>query len=382
MGATNLEQRIPYGVGRLTVGSSSLIAILIAIVAVGVYAYALQLIHGEAVTGMRDIGTGGGAAWGLYIAMAVYFIGVSWAGITIAGLIRLMKLEQLRPVCRMAELLTIIALILGAFSILADLGKPWRGILHLFLYARLQSPLFFTVTLVSAGYFIASLDYLYLDGRRDAAICAHRPGRLQWFHRLWAAGYKDTPEERQRHDHASMWLARAIVPLLIIAHSTLGFVFGSQVGRPGWFSGLQAPAFVVLAGVSGMGLLIIIAALIRALLGLREQLKLEIFRWLGNFLCVLTVTYLYLLLVEVLTTTYAVGTHEAAVARELLRGEYAWLFWLSVGLIIIAFAVQFAQYVSNRYSISLIVLSSVLVNIAAIGKRYFCLLYTSDAADE
>jgi len=370
MDTTSVEERIPYGVGRLTAGWWSLTGILIAITVVGLYGYVLQRIQGDVVTGMRDIGTGGGAVWGLYVAFTVYFIGVSFAGITIAALIRLLNLEQLRSVSRMAELLTIIALILGAFSILVDLGRPGRGIIYLFLYARLQSPFFFTMSLVISGYLSASLVYLYLDGRRDAALCAQRPGGLQWFYRLWAAGYQDTPEERERHDRASRWLALAILPLLIIAHSTLGFAFGSQVGRPGWFSALQGPGFVVLAGVSGIGLLILIAALLRQLLGLREQLNLEVFRWLGNFLCVLTITYLYLLLMEVLTASYAVGSHEASVTSSLLRGQYAGLFWFSVWLLVISFVVLLAQFLIGRHSIPLIVLAGVIVNIAAIGKRY------------
>ncbi len=59
----------------------------------------------------------------------------------------------------------------------------------------------------------------------------------------------------------------SIVPLLVTAHSTLGFVFGLQIGRPGWHSALQAPAFVLLAGVSGVGLLLVLAAVVRGALG-------------------------------------------------------------------------------------------------------------------
>ncbi len=371
---TSVEVRIPYGVGRLTAGSSSLIAVLLAITAIGLYAYILQLIQGDVVTGMRDIGTGGGAVWGIYIVLAVYFIGVSFAGITMAALTRLMNLEQLRPVSRMAELLTVIALILGAFCILADVGQPKRAIVHLLLYARPQSPFFFTMSFVISGYLFASLVYLYLDGRKDAAVCASRPGGLQWFHRLWAAGYQDSSAERERHARTAKWLALAILPLLVIAASTLGFVFGSQGGRPGWFSALQAPGFVVLAGVSGIGLLITIAAVLRKALGLKNELGNETFRWLGNFLWVSTVVYLYFLLVETLTATYAAGAHEAAVYNALLRGQYAWLFWLSTWLLIIPFVLLFVQFVIGRYSIPLIVLAGVLVNVAAIGKRYIIVL--------
>ncbi len=127
---------------------------------------------------------------------------------------------------------------------------------------------------------------------------------------------------------------------------------------------------MILAGVSGVGLLIIIAALVRQALGLKAQLNMEVFRWLGNFLWILTAVYLYFLVVEFLTTTYAAHHHERSVASALLTGEYAWLFWLSVGLLAVSFISLFAQFMTRRYVLSLIVLAGVLVNLAAIGKRY------------
>ncbi len=338
-------QRLPYGIGRFTAGWYLLIGVLLAIVAWGLFAYIHQLAEGLSVTGLRDIGTMGGSPWGLYIAFDIYFVGVSFAGITVAALIRLFNLERLRPVSRIAELLTVVSLILAAFSVIPDLGQPMRGIVHLFLYARPQSPFFGTFTLVMSGYLFASLVYLYLAGRRDAAICAERStGALQKFYRFWAAGYRDTPAERERHQRASLWLAIAIIPLLVTAHSTLGFVFGLLVGRPGWFSALQAPAFVILAGVSGVGLLIVIAAILRWVLGEREQLNVDVFKWLGSFLMVLTITYLYLLVVEGLTATYAAHHHELRVSTALLTGESACLFWGGWGAMVIAIAVLVLPY--------------------------------------
>lgn len=361
---------LPYGVGRLGLGWYVLMAGLLAVVAWGLYAYSIQYVEGEVVTGMRDVGTMGGAAWGLYIAFVVYFVGVSFAGITTAALIRLFNLTFLKPVSRVAELLTVISLILAGLSILADLGQPLRGIVNLLLYARPQSPFFGTFTLVITGYLFASLVYFYLESRRDAALCARVPSRLQWFYRLWAAGYGDTPAERTRRARVSFLLALAIIPLLVTAHSTLGFVFGLQIGRPGWFSALQAPGFVVLAGISGIGLLIAYAALMRVVLGERERLSLDVFLWLGKVMMVLTAVYLYFVLVDWLTTTYQGQQHEVELTTAMLTGQYALVYWASVGSFLLAFVLLAAQFLSRRYSLALIVLCSVLVNIGAVGKRY------------
>jgi molybdopterin-containing oxidoreductase family membrane subunit len=357
-------------VGQTSAGFFLLVVALLTLLGLGVYAYARQLMEGLAVTGMRNIGTMRGATWGLYISFDVYFVGVSFAGITVAALIRIFNLVHLRPVSRMAELLTVVSLLAGGIAPIIDLGRPGVGIVNLFLYARPQSPFFGTFTLVITGYLFASLVYLYLDGRRDAALCAQRPGRLQWFHRLWAAGYQDTPAERERHSRTSFWLALAILPLLLTAHSTLGFIFGIQTARPGWFSTLQAPAFVIMAGISGVGLLIVIAAITGHVLQVKDRIGMEAFKWLSNFLWVLTLVYFYFLIAEWLTTNYAPEHADQRVSTALLTGEYAWLFWLSMGFLAVALLMGFGQFALRRYSLPLMVLAGVAVNLAAIGKRF------------
>ncbi len=368
--ATRTTPQLPFGVGRAGAGFLVLAVALTALVILGVVAYGYQFIEGEAVTGMRSLGTMGGATWGLYIVFVVYFVGVSFAGVTVAAMIRLFDLEQLRPIARMAELLTVVALVLGALSVLVDLGQPGRGIVNLLRYARPQSPFFGTMTLVLSGYLFASLVYLYLDGRRDAALLAQRPSRLRGFFRLWAAGYQDTPEEQERHRRTTFYLALAIVPLLVVAHSTLGFIFGLQGGSAGWFSALQAPAFVVFAGVSGVGHIILMAAIARRVLKLEAELPLRVFAWLGNMLWILIVVALYFVVAEMLTAGYAAHHHESSVTQEILSGEYAWLFWTTVAMLIVSLVLLFGQFVSGRYSIALLVIPALLVNLAAIGKRF------------
>ncbi|MBW8011107.1 MAG: hypothetical protein FVQ83_07700 [Chloroflexi bacterium] len=342
----NTEQ-LPFGVASLSRKWQAAILILVGFISFGVYAYSRQWSEGLIVTGLRDIGTMGGAAWGLYISFDIYFVGVSFAGITLAALIRLLNLKQLKPISRMAEVVTVISLILAGLTILPDLGQPVRGLTNLFRYARPQSPFFGTFTLVISGYLFGSMVYLYLDVRRDAAIMAQKSSRFQSLYKLIAAGYRDTPAERARHSTTSLWLSIAILPLLITAHSTLGFVFGLQAGRPGWFGSLQAPAFVIMAGISGIGVLMIITAILRKVLGLEEQLKPEIFKWMGNFTIILILTYLYFMVVDWLTGSYAAAPHEARVSDAILIGEYAWLFWGVVLTLVVSAGILISPYLPS-----------------------------------
>lgn len=367
---TARTQPLPYGVGQVTPGWLLLGGLLVLLVALGIVAYSREFTQGMIITGLGNVGTMGGATWGLYIVFVIYLVGVSFAGITVAALIRLLNLDHLRPVSRMAELLTIISLLLAAMMVLADLGQPLRGIINLFRYARPQSPFFGTFSLVVSGYLLASLIYFFLAGRADAYQMAQRTTRLRPFYRAWASGYRGTEAERMRHYRATFWLALGIIPLLVIAHTTLGLVFGLQAGRPGWFSALQAPGFVIMAGISGIGHIIVIAAIFRQYLGEREKLNVAVFRWLGLFLLVAVLVYLYFTAVEVLTATYNGPYAEREVTSLLLTGRYAPLFWTAIGSLVISALLLGGQALVGRWSIPLTVVAGVLVNAAAVLKRY------------
>ena len=104
----------------------ALVALCVVLMGIGVYSFTRQTEEGFIATNLRNPG-GGGAAWGLYIAFDVIFVGISFAGITVAAITRLFDVAVLKPVTRMAELLTITALIGGAGVIMADLGRPLVG---------------------------------------------------------------------------------------------------------------------------------------------------------------------------------------------------------------------------------------------------------------
>ena len=371
---TTTDAKLPYGVGDLTVTWFLVVVGLLVLVGVGAYAYSYQIAEGEVVTGMRDVGTQGGAPWGIYITTMIFSMGVGIAGISVAALVRVFNMTSLRPLGRMAEYLSVAAFSVGALAIIADLGQPVRGLINLMRYGRPQSPFFGTMSL-TIGYLMATLLYVYLDGRRDAALCARVPGRMRWYYQLWAAGYKDTPEERERHDRAAFWLAISILVLLVIYHATLGFVFGLQVARPGWFSPLLSLWHLSLNVVSGIGgVLILLAALVRVVHKQGALLNLTVFRQLGNLMMVFIAAFLFILAVEIMTSTYEGPPPETRATAAQLTGEYAWITWLSLAFMLVAFFQLAGQFVTGHYKLAIIIESAALVTVATFLQRYILIL--------
>ncbi len=91
------------GPGLLTVG------ILAAFILWGAIAYWTQFGQGLGVTGLHQP-----VSWGFYITNFVFFIGISHAGTLISAILRLSKAEWRRPVTRMAEVITVMVLFIGA----------------------------------------------------------------------------------------------------------------------------------------------------------------------------------------------------------------------------------------------------------------------------
>src|SRR3990170_1870726 len=145
------------------------VAFLLMVIAWGVYAYSRQLRDGLIVTGMRDR-----ISWGLYITTFVFFIGISHAGTLISAILRVSQARWRTPITRMAEFITVVALVCGALFVIIDLGRPDR-VLNVVVYGRWQSPIIWDVLAITT-YLTASLMYLFLPMIPDLALFRDRLG--------------------------------------------------------------------------------------------------------------------------------------------------------------------------------------------------------------
>jgi len=347
-----------------------------ACLAFGLVALAVQALAGDPagpwgwglhVTGMRTPGIGG-APWGLYIVGDVFFIGVSFAGTGIGVLTHLFKVPAIKPLGRIAELISILSLAMAGMFVLADQGRPLEALQNLPLFTKPASPFFGTFVLLCT-YLFTNLVFFFLDARADAAAMADRGGRFAWIYRLLAAGWKGTPAEQKRHERVCFWLAVTTLIMLIVEQTTAGLIFGTQLGRPGWFSDLLAPGFLALAAVSGIGVLLVVVAILRRFLDLRRQIRLDTFRWLLRALLIMTAINGYFIATEAFKAWYATPESESVLTRELMFGEFAPVFWSMIVCHAAAFGIALWQYSAHPVSIGWAVVAGVVANVGVLLKR-------------
>ncbi len=239
-----LEERTLEPVRTTTTGYKILISVLFVVAGWGVYAWLYQLDNGLHVTGMRDR-----ISWGLYISTFVFFIGISHAGTLISAILRVSNAGWRAPITRIAEFITVVALVGGASFIIVDMGRPER-LLNVFLFGRWQSPIMWDVLAITT-YIMASVIYLYLPMIPDLALfrdrLANAPGRLgAWRHRLYttlAVGWRATPGQHRSLAKAIGTMMVLIIPIAVSVHTVVSWIFGMTL-RSGWNSTVFGIFFV------------------------------------------------------------------------------------------------------------------------------------------
>ncbi len=314
-----------YETGRgfyITVGILSLIILWALVMYIG------QVYYGLGVTGMNQRIT-----WGFYIVNFVFFIGISHAGTLISAILRLSKAEWRRPITRMAEVITAIVLAIGGLHPILDLGRPDR-VLNIFTAGRLQSPLLWDVTSITA-YFTASTVYLYLPMIPDIAKLRDRGGKLTWFYSFLSWGWQGTEHQKKVLNRAINILMVMVIPIAISVHTVISYIF-SMTLQPGWHSTIFGPYFVVGAIFSGIAALLILMIVTRKALHLENYLKKIHFEYMGTLLLIMSLLWFYFTFSEYLTGIFASEPHEMHIILYKFTGPYAVFFW---GMVICNFII-------------------------------------------
>jgi dimethyl sulfoxide reductase membrane subunit len=353
-------------------GRALALAVLVAMAAVGVYAYAWQVQHGDVVTGMRSVGAGG-AVWGLYVVMDGCFLGVGVALMATACLARFSRDPAMEAVARIAMPSAIACFLGAALSVMADQGRPLAALANLSLYARPQSPIFATFTGVGAICLFGSLVHCVLARRPDLAEYAKRPSAWQGLQRLFAAGYTGTPGQLYRRRRAGFWMSLLMLPALFAPATALAMLFVARPSRSLAVVLWESAGFVLVSLSAGIGVLVIAAAGVETLVGREAGVARRGQARLGRWLLVAVSLSL---LVIVSAEVVSLGSREGAVASygRALLGDYANLFWGAVASLFLAAGLLWRAARRRHGHPRAVLLASLLVEAAAFVHHYWLLV--------
>lgn len=305
--------------------------VLAALAVVGIGCWIFQLVGGLAVTGMSNANS-----WGLYIAMFMFFVGLSAGGLIVASSASVFHIKRFKTVAMPAVILSTVCICLAGMFVLIDMGGIQR-IWRLFTGPNVTSPLIWDICVITI-YLVINILYLVKMQKGD--------------------------------ERAVMIISRFALPCAILVHSVTAWIFGLQLSREGWYSAIMAPIFVASAMDSGLALLLCVLA------GLKKakifDTPKDLMTSLASLLCTCIAIDAFFIFCEVLTMAYP-GAAGAETLALMAAGPTAPFFWFEIvfGLIVPFCILVFAK---NRQSTGLIVGASALVIVGVLCKRLWLLL--------
>ncbi|MFX1511582.1 MAG: NrfD/PsrC family molybdoenzyme membrane anchor subunit [Promethearchaeota archaeon] len=368
---TELEKRILEPILHIGKRFYIFISILILIISVGAIAWIHQLQNGLGVTWLNQR-----VFWGIYITNFIFFIGISHAGTLISAILRVAQAEWRKPLTRMAEVITVIALLIGTSMVIIDLGRPDNFWL-VPVKGRLLSPIFWDFVSISL-YVTGSSLFLYLPMIPDIATLRdkynEKPGFnfRKYLYRILALRWHGSYEQKERLERSMGIMAILIIPVAVSVHTVISWIF-AMTWRVGWHSTIFGPYFVVGAIYSGIATIIFVMALFRKIYHFEDIITSEQFKYLGLLLLSFVGMYLYFTISEYLTSVYRGVEADVELLEELILGSYALPFWIFFfgGMIVPGILLSIACWKSeSELAIHTITFASLLVIIGMWMKRF------------
>lgn len=295
------------------------VAVLAVVAVAGAYAIGVRTFGGLRTTNLTSP-----VPWGLWVALYIYFVGLSAGSFLLSSLPYVFGLEMFERIGRVALFSSLVMIGAGLVFVLLDLGHMERFV-TVYTHPQWASVLSWEIFSYVAYMGIAATE-LWLLLRVDLAALRDRShGFRRLLYRVAALGFDRTSATAHRRDRQLVgWIALVGLPVAMAVEGGPGALFAVAKARPFWFSPLLPVVFVASAVASAAGLL----AVVHWMTGDRDDP-----RWasrvhlLGTIAVSMVSAELLMLSSEVLVGMYSGIPEHLALFRTLLFGPFAWVFW-------------------------------------------------------
>jgi hypothetical protein len=283
---------------------------------------------------------------------------------------------------RLAEAMTIFAVMCAGVFPLLHLGRPWFFYWLLpyantmGLWPQFRSALVWDVFAVST-YFTVSLLFWYMGMIPDLATLRDRAktrtGQISYG--VLAMGWRNSARHWERYEIAYLLLAGLATPLVVSVHSVVSSDFAMAI-MPGWHETVFPPYFVAGAIFSGFAMVLILAIPLRIFYRLEDFITLNHLEVMGKILLATSFLTSYGYLSEQFMAWYGGEDAEAYLYLNRLTGfgQYAAISWAIV--LCNTIVPQFLWVPSVRRSQVMLFLISLFVLVGMWLERYMIICST------
>ncbi|MDZ4785600.1 MAG: NrfD/PsrC family molybdoenzyme membrane anchor subunit [bacterium] len=233
--------------------------------------FAKQIMEGLHVAGINHpIG------WGVYITNFVFWVGIAHSGTLISAVLFLFRAKFRMPIYRLAEAMTVFAVLTAGLFPLIHVGRPWFAYWLLpypnerALWPNFRSPLLWDVFAVSTYLTVSTTFFIVglipdIASVRDKAKSSFR----KMLYTVTSLGWTGSNSQWKHYMSAYLFFAGLATPLVVSVHSVVSWDFA--VGLvPGWHATIFPPYFVAGAIFSGVGMVLTLIIPLRKVFHLEE----------------------------------------------------------------------------------------------------------------
>lgn len=300
------------------------IAFLLAVVFAGIVAYIIQETRSKYVTtSLRDY-----TMWGIYISNFLFMIAIGLVGVLMSAILKLTHFEWYRPLSRIAEVISIGAIMFGGVSIVVAMGRPDR-LLNLIIYGRIQSPIIWDVIGITTD-LTACLILLFIPLIPSLATCKNHLVNLpKWqlkMYNMLSFGWQGTPEQWKLLKRTMRILTAMVIPLGIIVCTITAWLFATTL-RAEWDSTNFGAYFVSNAFLLSVAVMTIATFVFRKAYNLQKYLTEMHFDKLGQTMVLMALIHGYFNINEYLIPAYKMSGLHANHLLSLFVGKDAFFYW-------------------------------------------------------
>ncbi len=305
--------------------------------------FMLVCITYTVVSGIGVWGNNIPVAWAFAIINFVWWIGLGHAGTFISAFLLLLEQSWRNSINRIAEAMTLFAVLNAGLFPLLHLGRPWFFYWlipypeRMGVWPQFRSALPWDAAAVFT-YFTISLLFWYLGAVPDFAAARDRaPTRAKArIYGILAFGWRGSAHDWNRYRIAYGLLAGLATALVISVHSVVSMDFAIS-NLPGWHSTIFPPYFVVGAIYSGFAMVLMLIIPIRWMFKWEDVITIRHLETNAKMLLVMGQIMGYSYLVETFTAWYSGIDFERYMALTFRPfGWYAATYWamliLNVGV--------------------------------------------------
>jgi len=331
-------------------------------------------------TGVGVWGNNQPVSWAFDIVNFVFWVGIGHAGTLISAILFLLRQNWRTSINRMAEAMTIFAVICAAMFPGVHVGRVWLAYWlfpipnQMDMWPQFRSPLLWDVFAVGTYATVSAL-FWYLGMVPDLATLRDRAaGRLRQFaYGLLSLGWTGSARHWHRFEKAYLLLAALATPLVLSVHSVVSFDFATSQ-LPGWHTTIFPPYFVAGAVFGGFAMVITLAIPARQFFGLKDLITMRHLENMSKIMLGTGLIVAYAYAVELFIAAYSANSFEEFAFVNRRYGPYAWAYWVMVFCNVAA--PQFLWFKRLRTNLWVLAAVAMCVNIGMWFER-FVIIVTS-----